>query len=83
MYKYNKNENIRTADSIELYGQTTPDHNQVVIAYIDEVEYKSPSGKWTPQGFRWAVVEPHLTEQEILEWLMNNGLTTVPFIRNK
>lgn len=72
---------MQKATSVERYGQTTPDNNQVVIAYVDEVEYQSPSGDWKPQGFRWAVVEPHLTEQEVLEWLLNNGLTTVPFIR--
>lgn len=81
MYKYNHDKTIRTSDSIERYCQTTPDNNQVVVAYINEVEYRSPSGAWKPQGFRWAVVEPHLTEQEVLEWLLCNGLSTVPFIR--
>lgn len=80
-YKYNENKTIRTADSLEKYGQTTPDNNQVIIAYIDDVEFLSPAGKWKSQGFRWAVVEPHLTEQEILNWLLNNGLSSVPFLR--
>ncbi|MCC2525014.1 hypothetical protein [Vibrio coralliilyticus] len=80
-YIYNESSTIRTDDNIERYPLTTADGNEIVLVYVDEVEYKSAGGKWASQGFRWAIVEPHLTDQEIANWLLNNGLTTVPFLR--
>jgi len=81
-YIYNSDESIRTKDSIEHYKQTTPDNNQAVIAYIEDIEYKQSSGKWQSAGYRWAIVEPHLTEKEVIQWLMNNGQKSVGFLRN-
>ncbi|WP_165689841.1 hypothetical protein [Vibrio sp. 10N.222.47.A9] len=52
-----------------------------MVVYVDEVEFKGAGGKWSKQGFRWAIVEPHLTEEEVKNWLLNNGLSTVPFLR--
>ena len=80
-YMYNESLTIRTSDNIERYPQKTADGNEIVVVYVDEVEFKGAGGKWSKQGFRWAIVEPHLTEDEIKNWLLNNGLSTVPFLR--
>ncbi|MEZ9283223.1 hypothetical protein AB4394_07490 [Vibrio lentus] len=80
-YMYNESLTIRTSDNIERYPQKTADGNEIVVVYVDEVEFKGVGGKWSKQGFRWAIVEPHLTQDEIKNWLLNNGLSTVPFIR--
>lgn len=70
-YTYNDDLTIRSTD----------DGNEIVVVYVDEVEYINAVGAWSSQGFRWAIVEPHLTEEEVKNWLLNNGLSTVPFIR--
>ena len=81
-YIYNDDLTIRTADKIERYPQKTADGNEIVVVYVDSVEYMNAAGVWSSsQGFRWAIVEPHLTQDEINNWLLNNGLSTVPFIR--
>ncbi|EPN0316307.1 TPA: hypothetical protein I7233_20520 [Vibrio vulnificus] len=80
-YTYNDDLTIRTTDKIERYPQKTADGNEIVVVYVDEVEYMNAAGAWSGQGFRWAIVEPHLTEEEIKNWLLNNGLSTVPFLR--
>lgn len=79
-YTYNESLTIRTSDKIERYPQKTADGNEIVVVYVDAVEFKGAGGKWSRQGFRWAIVEPHLTE-EVKNWLLNNGLSTVPFLR--
>lgn len=81
-YIYNSAGTIRTKDSIEHYKQSTPDNNEAVIAYIDQVEYKQSNGSWREAGYRWSIVEPHLTEQEVIQWLMNNGQKSVGFLRS-
>ncbi|WP_252045903.1 MULTISPECIES: hypothetical protein [Vibrio] len=83
IYTYNEALTIRTKDKIERYPQKTADGNEIVVVYVDEVEFKRAGGKWSRQGFRWAIVEPHLTEEEVRNWLLNNGLSTVPFIRRE
>lgn len=81
-YTYNDELTIRTSDIIERYPQKTADGNEIIVAYVDGVEYKNAAGKWSSQGFRWAIVEPYLTEKEVNNWLLNNGLSTVPFLRS-
>ncbi len=80
-YTYNDSFTIRTSDKIERYPQKTADGNEVVVVYVNEVEYKGAGGNWSGQGFRWAIVEPHLTQGEVINWLLNNGLSTIPFVR--
>lgn len=80
-YTYNDDLTIRTTDKVERYPQKTADGNEIVVVYVDEVEYMNAVGSWSSQGFRWAIVEPHLTEEEVKNWLLNNGLSTVPFLR--
>nr|PMI58317.1 hypothetical protein BCU41_03845 [Vibrio lentus] len=79
---YNDDLTIRTADKIERYPQKTADGNEIVVVYVDSVEYMNAVEVWSSsQGFRWAIVEPYLTEEEVKNWLLNNGLSTVPFLR--
>lgn len=80
-YIYNKAQTIRTKDRVEHFKQTTPDNHQAVIAYINQVQYKQSNGDWRNSGYRWAIVEPYLTEIEVIEWLLNNGQSTVGFLK--
>lgn len=81
-YIYTQSEVIRTNQPLERYAQRTPDGNDMHIAYINDVEYKrAVGGKWVSDGYRWCIAEPHMTEAELVQWLMNNGLKSLPFVR--
>lgn len=79
-YIYTQSETIRTDQTVQRFSQRTPDGNDMHIAYLSDVEYKrAVGGKWVSQGYRWCIAEPHMTDAELTQWLMNNGLTRLPF----
>jgi len=80
-YIYNVDRTVRTRDSLEIYSQRTPEGNDIRVIYLDDVECKQTGEKWVSQGYRWSVCEVAVTEPEAIEWLLNNGLTSVPFLR--
>lgn len=44
-YMYNESLTIRTSDNIERYPQKTADGNEIVVVYVDEVEFKGAGDK--------------------------------------
>lgn len=82
-YIYNVNNTIRTKETLEVYSQRTPEGKDIKVIYLDDVEYKQSQNLWKSQGYRWSVCEASVTEPEAIEWLMNNGLSSVPFLRGQ